>query len=579
MRKGSKSLKQWCDEHGEIGDKVDEQWTGIDEEGNKHDINDISYGSHTKMLWRCSKGHEWTESVARRTYYRKKKCPYCNPGNGTSYPEQFIYWAFKQIFSQTISRGKHGGYEYDIVVPEIATCIEYSPTRWHEGNQERDKAKAEYCKAHKANFIYIMEDSDDQYEETWTPNYICFHMPETYEKKKQTCIKLVDYLLSLFNHSISEINIDLVEKNALEYSKGKIEYEKSLAYLYPDLAKEWHPTLNSIKPDEITKGSTQKIYWQCPNCAYGSQGEWQVAVNDRVSYKTGCPCCGYNYTDGKCHKPAIKIASKNNNLKNDFPELAKEWHQTLNQINPDEITKGSNISVYWQCPNCGYGSQGEWQAPPYQRVSNKTGCPCCGYNYTDGKCNKHAIKKASKDNNLKNDLPELAKEWHPTLNQIQPDEITKGSNQKIYWQCPNCGYGSQGEWQATPYQRASHKTGCHCCGYNYTDGKCHKHAIKIVPTSKNSKLKNDLPELAKEWHPTLNQINPDEITKGSGKVIYWQCPNCGYGSNGEWKATPYRRTAKGYETGCPCCGYSWHRAMLGAPQKLRKSYINKATKP
>ena len=485
------SFYTWCQNNGEIGNKFLSEYTGIDEEGNKHDINDISYGSHTKMLWRCSKGHEWTESVARRTYYRKKKCPYCNPGNGTSYPEQFIYWAFKQIFSQTISRGKHGGYEYDIVVPEIATCIEYSPTRWHEGNQERDKAKAEYCKAHKANFIYIMEDSDDQYEETWTKNFICFHMPETYEKKKQACIKLVDYLLNLFNHSISEINIDLVEKNALQYSKGKIEYEKSLAYLYPDLAKEWHPTLNSIKPDEITKGSTQKIYWQCPNCAYGSQGEWQVAVNDRVSYKTGCPCCGYNYTDGKCHKPAIKIASKNNNLKNDFPELAKEWHQTLNQINPDEITKGSNISVYWQCPNCGYGSQGEWQAPPYQRVSNKTGCPCCGYNYTDGKCNKHAIKKASKDNNLKNDLPELAKEWHPTLNQIQPDEITKGS----------------------------------------------------------------------------------------GKVIYWQCPNCGYGSNGEWKATPYRRTAKGYETGCPCCGYSWHRAMLGAPQKLRKSYINKATKP
>ena len=141
-----------------------------------------------------------------------------------------------------------------------------------------------------------MEDSDDQYEETWTPNYICFHMPETYEKRKQICKKLVDYLLNLFNHSISEINIDLVEKNALEYSKGKIEYEKSIAYLYPNLAKEWHPT-NQIQPDEITKGSHIEICWVCPNCSYGSQGEWKASLNRRTAkgYETGCPCCGYSW--------------------------------------------------------------------------------------------------------------------------------------------------------------------------------------------------------------------------------------------------------------------------------------------
>ncbi len=295
------SFYTWCQNNGEIGKQFEEQYTGIDAEGNKHDIHDISYGSNVELWWRCSKGHEWIASIVSRTY-KLTKCPYCNPGNGTSYPEQFIYWAFKQIYPQAISRGKHGGYEYDVAIPEIHTCIEYSPTRWHEGNQERDKAKAEHCKAHNVNFIYIMEDTDNQYEETWTKNFICFHMPETYEKRKQICKKLVDYLLNLFNHSISEINIDLVEKNALEYSKGKIEYEKSIAYLYPNLAKEWHPT-NQINPDEITKGSKISAYWECPNCSYGSQGEWQVAVNDRVSYKTGCPCCGYSWYKAMLGEP------------------------------------------------------------------------------------------------------------------------------------------------------------------------------------------------------------------------------------------------------------------------------------
>ena len=171
MRKGSKSLKQWCEEHGDIGNKFLSECTGIDAEGNKHDINNIPYASAIRMRWKCSKGHEWSALVAHRTA-NKTKCPFCT-AKGTSYPEQFIYWSFKQIFSQTISRGKHSGYEYDITIPEIHTCIEYSPTRWHEGNQERDKAKAEYCKAHNVNFIYIMEDSYNEYEETWTKNFIC----------------------------------------------------------------------------------------------------------------------------------------------------------------------------------------------------------------------------------------------------------------------------------------------------------------------------------------------------------------------------------------------------------------------
>ena len=303
MRKGSKSLKQWCLNNGEIGNKFLSECTGIDEEGNKHDINDIPYGSsRIKMLWRCSKGHEWYVSINHRTYNRTN-CPHCI-ANSTSYPEQFIYWVFKQIYTKAISRGKHGGHEYDIAIPEIHTCIEYSPTRWHKYKFDKDQAKAEYCKAQNVNFIYIMEDTYNQYEETWTKNFICLHMPETYEKKKQTCIKLADYLLNLFNHSISEINIDLVEKNALQYSNGKIEYEKSLAYLYPDLAKEWHPTLNNpIQPDQITKGSIQKICWVCPNCSYGSQGEWQVSVNARVSCKTGCPCCGYSWYKAMLGEP------------------------------------------------------------------------------------------------------------------------------------------------------------------------------------------------------------------------------------------------------------------------------------
>lgn len=73
------------------------------------------------------------------------------------------------------------------------------------------------------------------------------------------------------------------------------------------------------------------------------------------------------------------------------------------------------------------------------------------------------------------------------------------------------------------------------------------------------KGENDLatvnPVLAKEWHPTKNEnLNPEDITSGSSKEVWWLCP----------KGHPYsmvvnQRTKRGY--GCPYC--SGHRVLKG----------------
>jgi hypothetical protein len=58
-----------------------------------------------------------------------------------------------------------------------------------------------------------------------------------------------------------------------------------LATEKPDLALEWHPDKNDIKPSEVTKGSKEKVWWIC------SKGhEWQATVANR-SKGSGCPIC------------------------------------------------------------------------------------------------------------------------------------------------------------------------------------------------------------------------------------------------------------------------------------------------
>ena len=73
------------------------------------------------------------------------------------------------------------------------------------------------------------------------------------------------------------------------------------------------------------------------------------------------------------------------------------------------------------------------------------------------------------------------------------------------------------------------------------------------------KGENDLatvnPVLAKEWHPTKNEnLNPEDITSGSSKEVWWLCPK-----GHSYSMVVNQRTKRGY--GCPYC--SGHRVLKG----------------
>jgi DNA-directed RNA polymerase subunit RPC12/RpoP len=53
-----------------------------------------------------------------------------------------------------------------------------------------------------------------------------------------------------------------------------------------------------------------------------------------------------------------------------------------------------------------------------------------------------------------------------------------------------------------------------------------------------------------EWNYEKNTIKPSEISRGSGKMVWWKCHNCSY----EWQNTPDTRIGMG--VGCPNCWIS-----------------------
>ncbi|WP_435016692.1 zinc-ribbon domain-containing protein [Tundrisphaera sp. TA3] len=173
--------------------------------------------------------------------------------------------------------------------------------------------------------------------------------------------------------------------------------------------------------------------------------------------------------------------------------LIQQLHPSKNgDLDAAKIGAGSSKKLWWKCIN---DASHEWQAQPCARTRGQ-GCPYC------------AGKKTDKNNSLATLFPDLAKEWHP-LNDKTPNDVGKGSRYKAWWICPR---NAHHDYQA----KVSHRTGKMSSGCPFCVGKKVNHTNSFAAMN---------PELAKEWHKTLNGLlTPHDITECSGKKVWWQCP-------------------------------------------------------
>ena len=206
--------------------------------------------------------------------------------------------------------------------------------------------------------------------------------------------------------------------------------DRSLAKLRPQLAEQWHPTKNGdLNPCDVTVMSGRKVWWKCPE---GDDHEWEGVVFNR-SRGGGCPICSNQ-------KVAIS-----NSLGTVNPSLASEWHPSLNEgLTPFEVLPSSNQQVWWQCP---LNKEHYWQAKVNNRANGR-GCPYC------------SNKKIIYSNSLAAVNPDVAAQWHPTLNHpLNPSDVAPSATQKVWWKCPN---GEDHVWLTSVNHRAT-GTGCPKC--------------------------------------------------------------------------------------------------------------------
>ncbi|SCH90683.1 Uncharacterised protein [uncultured Clostridium sp.] len=130
------------------------------------------------------------------------------------------------------------------------------------------------------------------------------------------------------------------------------------------------------------------------------------------------------------------------------------------------------------------------------------------------------------NNSLAEVHPELVSEWSEKNLPLTPDDITFGSNKKVWWRGA-CGY----EWQASVKARSNGEKCPICSGARVIAG------INDLATLE--------PLLVKQWSKK-NKIKPTEVSIGSHKKVIWRCGKCG----NERKSVINARV-KG--TVCPVC--------------------------
>lgn len=206
--------------------------------------------------------------------------------------------------------------------------------------------------------------------------------------------------------------------------------QNDLASTHPDIAVEWHPSLNGdLTPQKVVAGSHRRVWWRC-----AAGHEWQAAVYSRTVCETGCPVC-----TGK------RVLAGVNDLGSMFPEIAAQWSRKRNgELTPEMVSASSNRRVWWHC-EMGH----EWSAVIASRTRLGTGCPYCT-----------GRKAMAGFNDLASRFPKLAEQWDYELNgSLKPDEVTTGCSRRIWWRC------AEGHiWRAAVYSRTGRqKCGCPIC--------------------------------------------------------------------------------------------------------------------
>ena len=524
-----------------------------DDEKNNVDPRTLTSKTEKEIWWKCEKGHSWKNKVSNQQ--RNKGCPYCNnkrllvgyndlkslypnlakewdkEKNGILQPTEVlprtnktVWWKCEKGHSwkaRIVHRVDNVGCPYcsgRLVIPgenDLKTEFPRIAEEWHP--TKNGMLKPENVKSGTARKVwwkcknghewktlisdrtrngsscpYCNESKGEKaIEEALVVMKCTYRAQNTFHDRKYKALLRDDFAILDSSNNV----VGTIEYNG-EQHYGPIDFngkgKKKALELY-----ELIRIRDQVKTAYLEQHNIKQLiipFWDFDNIP--------TLVTQFVSEVLNVPVTKKNINHQE---------SKRTKRENNYPEvLLKFWDYDKNGPVPEK-KKNTNQEYWWKCKN-GH----EWQATIIHFLKKKN-CPFCARD----KQRKGCFADLS---------PSLLSEWDYDKNmEISPEDISPKSGKKVWW-IDRFGHS----WEATVINRVN-GTGCPYCA-----------GRKVLKGFNDLKTLN--PEIAEEWDYSRNGgLEPDQVTVGSIKRVFWRCKN-----NHFWSATIHSRT-RGNGTGCPYC--------------------------
>lgn len=263
---------------------------------------------------------------------------------------------------------------------------------------------------------------------------------------------------------------------------------------HPDVAAQWHPTLNGdARPEQFTHGS-KKEFWWLGDCGH----HWYSPIDKRIRGH-GCHYCNNRV-----------ILKGFNDCETLSPEIVSLWdHEKNEEYLLDKVFKGNRTKSYWKCER-----DHSWFAEIRSLALNGSRCPQCSRHHISANNSKYGKMKKRL---LIDTLPDIEKFifWEKNSG-LDISDTGVGSPVTVTFRCPD---DHRHVWTETIKHftdralKSSREKKCKCPLCIYT---------KIV-TGVND-LGTEYPDVAGLWNDAKNDIPVSEVSpREADKRRHWIC--------------------------------------------------------
>ncbi|MDB2381781.1 zinc-ribbon domain-containing protein [Candidatus Pelagibacter bacterium] len=265
-----KNIEKSLKKYGSFAENYPDLMKEFDFEKNTVDSNKITRFSHQIAYWKCKVGHTWPSTFANRSA-GENNCPKCKNFK-TSRAEIRIYTELKLLFKNILWSDRSTKKELDIFLPDYKFAIEIDGYH-HLGFEKVDIKKNKFLR----NLgIKVLRLRDFKLKTKISRNDFIVRTGDIKINDIKTLLKKLLKLIRIQPDEKKHIKEYLIRKSYLNDKEYKtliellpgVPFERSLAKLFPKIAKQWNYKLNHpLKPEYFTRGSHFQAYWNCPSCS------------------------------------------------------------------------------------------------------------------------------------------------------------------------------------------------------------------------------------------------------------------------------------------------------------------------